>query len=121
MELRARFDEENNINWAESLEESGVRVMYGMEYYKVHSKITVITRMENNRLEVITQIGTGNFNENTARLYTDLSLITSDKEIGKDALHFFNNMATGNLNGEYSELLVAPNSLKKQDLRDDRS
>lgn len=114
MELRARFDEENNINWAESLEESGVRVMYGMEYYKVHSKITVITRMENNRLEVITQIGTGNFNENTARLYTDLSLITSDKEIGKDALHFFNNMATGNLNGEYSELLVAPNSLKNK-------
>lgn len=114
MELRARFDEENNINWAESLEESGVRVMYGMEYYKVHSKITVITRMVNSKLEVITQIGTGNFNENTAKLYTDLSLITSDKDIGKDALHFFNNMATGNLNGEYHELLVAPNSLKNK-------
>lgn len=114
MELRARFDEENNINWAESLEESGCRVMYGFEDYKVHSKITCITRMSEGSLQTITQIGTGNYNENTAKMYTDFSLITADERIGRDALHFFNNMAMSDLNGNYEELLVAPNGLKNQ-------
>lgn len=114
MELRARFDEENNINWAESLEESGCRVMYGFEDYKVHSKITCITRMSEGSLQTITQIGTGNYNENTAKMYTDFSLITADERIGRDALHFFNNMAMSDLNGNYEELLAAPNGLKNQ-------
>lgn len=114
MELRARFDEANNINWAESLEESGCRVMYGFDDYKVHSKITCITRMSEGSLQTITQIGTGNFNENTAKMYTDFSLITSDERIGRDALHFFNNMAMSDLHGVYEELLVAPNSLKNK-------
>ncbi len=114
MELRARFDEENNINWAESLEESGCRVMYGFDNYKVHSKITCITRMEGSKLQIITQIGTGNYNENTAKMYTDLSLMTADERIGRDALHFFNNMAVSDLNGTYEELMVAPHSLKNK-------
>lgn len=71
MQLRARFDEANNINWAESLEESGCRVMYGFDDYKVHSKITCITLMSEGSLQTVTQIGTGNFNENTAKMYTD--------------------------------------------------
>lgn len=114
MELRARFDEANNINWAESLEESGCRVMYGFDDYKVHSKITCITRMSEGSLQTITQVGTGNFNENTAKMYTDFSLITADERIGRDALHFFNNMAMSDLHGVYEELLVAPNALKNK-------
>lgn len=112
MELRARFDEENNINWADTLEESGVRVMYGFEAYKVHSKVTCITRLKNGELEVISQIGTGNYNENTAKMYTDISLITSDKDIGRDTVSFFNNMAVADLNGHYDELLASPFDLK---------
>ena len=112
MELRARFDEENNINWADTLEESGVRVMYGFEAYKVHSKVTCITRLKNGELEVISQIGTGNYNENTAKMYTDISLITSDKDIGRDTVSFFNNMAIADLNGHYDELLASPFDLK---------
>ena len=85
MELRARFDEENNINWSESLEEAGCTVIYGIEDYKVHSKVCLITYMDKGRIKRITQIGTGNYNEKTAKLYTDMSLITSAPEIGADA------------------------------------
>ncbi|WP_082195432.1 polyphosphate kinase 1 [Bacillus testis] len=113
MELRARFDEQNNIDWAEEFEEAGCNVLYGFEGFKVHSKICLITRMENNTYQYITQIGTGNYNEKTAKIYTDLSLITSNKEIGLDASSFFKNMAISNLDGQYRRLLVAPTSLKK--------
>lgn len=112
MELRARFDEENNINWSAELEEAGCKVIYGFEGYKVHSKICLITRREKNRIQHITQIGTGNYNEKTARMYTDLCLMTSDPEIGADAANFFQNMAISNLDGNYQHLLVAPHGLK---------
>lgn len=114
MELRARFDEANNINWSESLEEAGCTVIYGYKDYKVHSKVCQITLMENRKIKRITQIGTGNYNEKTARLYTDMSIMTSDDEIGKDVATFFRNMAIANLNGEYSRLFVAPNSMKSR-------
>ncbi|MFB0920694.1 MAG: polyphosphate kinase 1 [Oscillospiraceae bacterium] len=113
MELRARFDEQNNIEWAERLEEAGCRVLYGFEGFKVHSKICLITRKERNRFQYITQIGTGNYNEKTAKIYSDLCLMTSNKEIGNDALQFFKNMALGNLNMSYKHLLVAPADFKK--------
>ena len=107
MELRARFDEANNINWSESLEEAGCTVIYGLKDYKVHSKVCLITLMERRKIRRITQVGTGNYNEKTAKLYTDLSFITSDEEIGNDAAVYFKNMAIANLNGHYDALLVA--------------
>lgn len=112
IELRARFDEQNNIEWSEQLEEAGCRVIYGFEDYKVHSKLCLITFRDKGKIRRITQIGTGNYNEKTARQYTDLSLITADKQIGEDAAEFFKNMAIGNLNGSYRKLLVSPFSLK---------
>lgn len=112
IELRARFDEQNNIDWSERLEEAGCTIIYGFEGYKVHSKICLITRREHNNIRYITQIGTGNYNEKTAAIYTDLSLLTSDQSIGRDANEFFKNMMIGNLNGSYEHLLVAPVSLK---------
>ncbi len=112
IELRARFDEQNNIDWSERLEEAGCRILYGFEGYKVHSKVCLITKRGANGPEYITQIGTGNYNENTAKLYTDLSLITANTDIGQDASNFFMNMATGSLTGEYHHLLVAPNHMK---------
>lgn len=112
IELRARFDEQNNIDWSERLEEAGCRVLYGFEGYKVHSKICQITYRNRNEINYITQIGTGNYNEKTAAMYTDVSLMTANKEIGEDASAFFKNMAIGNLEGDYKHLLVAPVSLK---------
>jgi len=112
MELRARFDEANNINWAEELERAGCNVIYGFESYKVHSKICLITRLENNHVHYITQIGTGNYNEKTSKIYTDLSLITGSESIGMDAANFFKNMAISNLDGTYDYLLVAPTNMK---------
>ena len=112
MELRARFDEQNNIEWAERLEDAGCKVIYGFKDYKVHSKVCLITRHERNRLQYITQIGTGNYNEKTSKLYADFSLITSNRDIGKDANEFFKNMLISNLEGRYTHLLVAPYWLK---------
>ena len=112
IELRARFDEQNNIDWSERLEEAGCRVIYGFEGYKVHSKICLITYRNRNNIEYITQVGTGNYNEKTATMYTDVSLITADKEIGEDAAVFFKNMSIGNLNGSYQHIIVSPTSLK---------
>ena len=83
IELRARFDEQNNIDWSERLEEAGCRVIYGFENYKVHSKICLITYRNRGDIQYITQVGTGNYNEKTATMYTDLSLITADPAIGK--------------------------------------
>ena len=112
IELRARFDEQNNIDWSERLEEAGCRVIYGFEGYKVHSKICLITYRNRNNIEYITQVGTGNYNEKTATMYTDVSLITADKGIGEDAAVFFKNMSIGNLNGSYQYIIVSPTSLK---------
>lgn len=112
IELRARFDEQNNIDWAERLEEAGCNIIYGFEGYKVHSKICLITHLENNKIHYITQIGTGNYSEKSAKMYTDLSFITASNRIGNDAANFFKNMAIANLDGHYGHLLVAPASLK---------
>ena len=113
VELRARFDEKNNIEWAQELEQSGCNVIYGVEDYKCHSKICLITKQEKNgHISYITQIGTGNYNENTAALYTDFSLFTADRAIAGDAVDFFHNMLIGDLNGKYKKLLVAPSSMK---------
>ncbi|PQP90836.1 polyphosphate kinase 1 [Paenibacillus sp. AR247] len=113
IELQARFDEQNNIEWAERLEEAGCQVIYGVEGYKVHSKICLITRKDRNKIQYITQISTGNYNEKTAKLYTDVSMMTSHEEIGRDADAFFKNMAISNLDGQYRHLLVAPNHFKQ--------
>lgn len=112
VELRARFDEQNNLDWARRLAESGCRIIYGMEGYKCHSKICLITRKEKNGFSHITQIGTGNYNEKTAALYTDFSLMTANESIAEDADSFFKNMLTGNLHGVYHQLLVAPHTMK---------
>ena len=114
IELRARFDEQNNIEWSERLEEAGCRVIYGFEGFKVHSKICQITYRNRNEIQNITQVGTGNYNEKTAALYTDVCLITANEQIGEEAANFFKNMAIGNLEGHYENLLVAPNGLKKK-------
>lgn len=117
MELRARFDEANNIDWSGRLEEAGCNIIYGMENYKCHSKVCLITKRSDGGVTYITQIGTGNYNEKTARLYTDLSLMTADAEIGRDAVTFFQNMLIGNLNGYYRRLLVAPVAIKRTILK----
>ncbi len=114
LELRARFDEQNNIEAAEILEEAGCHILYGFEDYKVHSKICLITYKARNQIKYITQIGTGNYNEKTSTLYTDFSYITARNEIGIDAVHFFQNMATNKIHGEYRHLWVAPSNLKKE-------
>lgn len=113
IELRARFDELNNIDWSERLEEAGCTVIYGFEDYKIHSKLCLITRREHGEIRCITYVGTGNFNEKTAAQYTDLALLTSDPAIGRDAAEFFKNMSIANLDGRYERLLVAPSGLKK--------
>ncbi len=117
IELRARFDEQNNIEWSERMEESGCRVIYGIDNYKVHSKLCLITYQNRGEISYITQVGTGNYNEKTAASYTDLSLMTANKEIGEDASEFFMNMAIGNLEGEYKRLIVSPTSLKPKILQ----
>ena len=114
IELRARFDEESNIKWSNELEESGCKILYGFEGYKVHSKICLITRKDKSKIQYITQIGTGNYNEQTAKIYTDLSLMTANRSIGEDACLFFQNMSISNLHGEYERLLVSPNRLKNK-------
>ncbi|MDR2613375.1 MAG: polyphosphate kinase 1 [Deltaproteobacteria bacterium] len=117
MELRARFDEENNIEWSQRLDEAGCRVIYGLSGYKVHSKICLITRKESGRLQRVTQIGTGNYNEKTVRQYTDLSLMTADRRFGEDAAAFFNNLLLGRHGEDYTHLWVAPNCFKSRFLQ----
>ena len=111
-ELRARFDESNNIEWSQRFEEAGCNVIYGFRDYKVHSKICCITRQTENGLQYITQLGTGNYNEKTAKLYTDLSFITADEIIGRDATEFFRNMQLENASDNYDILSVAPLQIK---------
>ena len=108
VELRARFDEQNNIDWSKLLEEAGCTVFYGFDDYKVHSKLTLITSKVNGKYHYLTQIGTGNYNEKTSELYTDLSFITTRQEIGEEASAVFNNMALQRLTSEADTMLVAP-------------
>ena len=112
MELRARFDEQNNIDWAERLEEAGCTVIYGSEGFKVHSKICQLTYRTGVQVTRLTLLGTGNFNEKTAKLYSDFMLMTAHPGIGEDANAFFRNLSLGNLKGDYRYLGVAPAGLK---------
>ena len=114
VELRARFDEENNIRWSRMLEETGCQIIYGLEHYKVHSKLCLITRRGENGIQYITQIGTGNYNEKTARLYTDLSLMTANEQIGMDAARVFQALAKGEVVEDMEHLLVAPKCLQSK-------
>ena len=114
VELRARFDEENNIRWSRMLEEAGCQIIYGLEHYKVHSKLCLITRRGANGIQYITQIGTGNYNEKTARLYTDLSLMTADEQLGMDAARVFQALAKGEIVEDMEHLLVAPKCLQSK-------
>ena len=114
VELRARFDEESNIEYSRKLEEAGCRVIYGLNGYKVHSKLCLITRKTDNGLSYITQIGTGNYNEKTSKLYTDLSLITAKEEIGKEAAEVFACLLRGETIEETHMLLVAPKCLQNK-------
>ncbi len=114
VELKARFDEENNIEWSRRLEDAGCQVVYGLDGYKVHSKLCLITRKGADQVEYYTQIGTGNYNEKTARLYTDLSLMTADPEIGLNAAAVFQALALGETVEESPVLMVAPHCLQNQ-------
>lgn len=108
VELRARFDEQNNIDWSKQLEEAGCTVIYGLDEYKVHSKLTLITRKRAGKYHYTTQVGTGNYNEKTSEQYTDLAFITTDQEIGEEAAVVFNNLAVERLTSDTQHLLVAP-------------
>ena len=112
IELCARFDEESNLHYAGKLQEAGCTIIYGMENYKVHSKIISVVLKEGEELSYITHLGTGNYNESTAKQYTDLNIVTADRAIGEDAVAFFRNIAICNVDFEYKRLLVAPETLK---------
>ena len=112
VELRARFDEQNNIDWSKQLEEAGCTVLYGFEDYKVHSKLTLITKKSAQGYSYITQIGTGNYNEKTSELYTDYSFITADHGIGEEASNVFQNLAVQKLTETSEKMLVAPLQFK---------
>ena len=114
VELRARFDEENNIEWSRRLEDAGCQVIYGLDGYKVHSKLCLITRKNAGQVEYITQIGTGNYNEKTSRLYTDLSLMTTNVEIGLEASNVFQALSKGEVVEHTGHLLVAPKCLQNK-------
>ena len=114
MELRARFDEDNNILWSSKLEDAGCKILYGFDHYKTHSKVCLITRVdEQGNVSYVTQVATGNYNEKTAKLYTDFSLMTANEAIGHDAKDLFDNIMLGNLEGEYKNLLVSPKSMQE--------
>lgn len=114
VELKARFDEENNIEWSRRLEKAGCTVIYGLEGYKVHSKLCLITKRIGTKTEYYTQIGTGNYNEKTSRLYTDLSVMTCDKAIAQDAINVFNALCADDTVKTTDKLLVAPNCLQNK-------
>ena len=116
VELRARFDEENNIEWSRRLEDAGCRIIYGLDYTKVHSKLCLITYREEGQIKYVTQIGTGNYNEKTSKLYTDLSIITANKQIGMEAAYVFTKLCMGEFVDETNYLLVAPKCMKSKSL-----
>lgn len=112
MELRARFDEDNNLFWSTKLEDAGCKILFGFDNYKTHSKVCLITKVDDDEnVEYITQVATGNYNEKTAKLYTDFSFMTASGPIGQDAKELFDNIQLGNLEGEYDNLLVSPKSM----------
>lgn len=117
VELKARFDEENNIEWSRQLEEAGCQVIYGLEGYKVHSKLCLVTRREKGHTEYYTQVGTGNYNEKTSRLYTDLSLMTANSAIGLEAATVFQTLSKGETVDTVNQLLVAPKCLQNRVLK----
>lgn len=117
VELRARFDEENNIEWSRRLEDAGCRIVYGLDHTKVHSKLCLITYQEEGRISYVTQIGTGNYNEKTAKQYTDLSLMTANKTIGKEAAETFTKLCMEEFIDNTISLLVAPKCLKREVLQ----
>ena len=114
VDLKARFDEEHNIEWSRLLEDAGCRVIYGFDGYKVHSKLCLITKRSEDRIEYYTQVGTGNYNEKTSRLYTDLSFMTSNVQIGMEAARIFQALAMGQTPDELKHLLAAPNCLQNR-------
>jgi len=114
VELRARFDEENNIEWSRCLENAGCRIIYGLDRIKVHSKLCLITRKIENQIEYITQIGTGNYNEKTAKIYTDLTLMTASRSIGEEAAKVLTRLALGEVVESSRHLLVAPKCLQNR-------
>ena len=114
MELRARFDEENNIEWSQRLEDAGCRLIYGLDHIKVHSKLCQITYMSEEGIRYVTQIGTGNYNEKTSKLYTDLSLMTADQAIGEEAAEVFHKLCLAQTVEHTNHLLVAPNCLQNK-------
>ena len=114
VELRARFDEENNIEWSRRLEDAGCRIIYGLDRLKVHSKLCLITKKKRSKIEYLTQIGTGNYNEKTAEIYTDYSLMTANPEIGMEANQVFQSLCLGQVVEETKHLLVAPQCLQNK-------
>ena len=114
VELRARFDEENNIEWSQRLEDAGCRLIYGLDHIKVHSKLCQITYMSEEGARYVTQIGTGNYNEKTSKLYTDLSLMTADQEIGEEAAEVFHKLCLAQTVEHTNHLLVAPKCLQNK-------
>ena len=112
VEIRARFDEENNINWCDSLEKAGCHVIYGVPNYKCHSKITLVIRRENGALRRYVHLGTGNYNDVTARLYTDMGLLTADEQLGEDAGSFFNAVTGYTENSELTKLVASPEHIR---------
>ncbi|MCZ0754273.1 RNA degradosome polyphosphate kinase [Anoxybacillus sp. J5B_2022] len=117
VELKARFDEENNVQWAKELEKSGCHVIYGITHLKTHSKITLIVRQKHGKIERFVHLGTGNYNDATAKLYTDLGFITSNREIGEDATNFFNYLSGYMEKPEFHHLSVAPFDLRRDFIR----
>ncbi len=117
VELKARFDEENNIEWARRLESEGVHVIYGMRGLKTHSKVTLVVRRENDELRRYVHLATGNYNPTTSKLYTDVGLLTSDEEIGKDTSDLFNFLTGYSFQTKYHQLLIAPINLRQRMLR----
>ena len=114
MEVQARFDEESNINYSEVLADAGCNIIYGIEGYKIHSKVMQFSLEDQGQIKFINQIGTGNYNEKTSKQYTDLSLITADENISADVTNLFKNINIGNVNGYYQSLLVSPVSFKSK-------
>lgn len=114
VELRARFDEENNISWSRRLEDAGCRILYGLDKLKVHSKLCLITKKQGEHISYLTQIGTGNYNEKTAKQYTDFSLITAHQEIGEEANEVFQKLCLGQVMEETKHLMVAPKCLRSK-------
>ena len=114
VELRARFDEQNNIEWSRRMEDAGCRIIYGIDHTKVHSKICLITYTKDNKVKHISQIGTGNYNEKTSKLYTDLSLMTANEEIAKEVGKVFNKICMEEVMEKTKHLLVSPKCMQNK-------